>query len=733
MNIKKMIDKRNTKGLIKALSSDKDFYIRKAAAEALGTLKDPYALEVLINALDDVSSRVREAAVVALGELKDPRAVEPLIHALYEGDFDVRMAAARALGNLNDQRAVEPLIKCLEDGDKDIKITAIKSLIKIKGHPRIAGALVKAMEDKDYKVKNEAINGLIATRDPRSMEILINTLPRKDLLQWKIVNRPSNMNDARGIIRASEDSNKETRLAAIRTLNELGYKHAIEPLKKAIEDADKDLRLAVVYALLRLNDKRTTELFIKALVDPEWEIREAAAQGLGKRADPKAVAPLINALEDSHECVRLAAVQSLTGQDLSDIEDPRLLRVLSQMLDDHESVQNRITVANKLSQLAKDDGVTELFLKALGDCEQVVREKVVQSLGRWNGPRTSKLLMNMLEDTSQNVRLAAVKALSGVCDAPDPRLLFILSQMLEDHETIQNRITAAEVLARFISEKDAVEMLIKALRDREWEVREKAVQSLGAWNDAQAIKLLMDMLEDASESVRLAVVEALSHMSDLYVVEALIKAARNNNSRVREKAVRSFGKWNDPQVIRLLMNMLADICADVRLAAFRTLAGMNGSHVVEAVIKALKDSNDEVRLEAIHALDWIPDLTDDRRMIEALTAALDSNVAYAAAKALLQKFKDISHVMPLVRATLARALEALQYYEKLSQRKEIALEILKLIKISGEKTFSNMVISIATAHNDRTNYAAHSSDCDLPIGHDDQGIGLTIEEIRAIE
>ena len=57
-------------------------------------------MEPLIAALKDGDSDVRKAAAEALGEIKDPRAVEPLIAALKDEYSYVRQAAAEALDHL---------------------------------------------------------------------------------------------------------------------------------------------------------------------------------------------------------------------------------------------------------------------------------------------------------------------------------------------------------------------------------------------------------------------------------------------------------------------------------------------------------------------------------------------------------------------------------------------------------------------------------------------------------
>jgi HEAT repeat protein len=72
--------------------------VRWWAAEALGRLGDPAAVEPLLAALSDEASVVRAWAARALGQLGDLQAFEPLLATLSDEDSFVRTWAAEALG-----------------------------------------------------------------------------------------------------------------------------------------------------------------------------------------------------------------------------------------------------------------------------------------------------------------------------------------------------------------------------------------------------------------------------------------------------------------------------------------------------------------------------------------------------------------------------------------------------------------------------------------------------------
>jgi hypothetical protein len=94
---------------------DPDPQIRGIAAEKLGSIGDPIAVDPLVRALKDDNSYVRIKAAWALGKIGDPRAVDPLIEALKDEVGNVQSSAATALGSIGDPKAIDPLTKILND------------------------------------------------------------------------------------------------------------------------------------------------------------------------------------------------------------------------------------------------------------------------------------------------------------------------------------------------------------------------------------------------------------------------------------------------------------------------------------------------------------------------------------------------------------------------------------------------------------------------------------------
>lgn len=159
--------------LIQNLKSD-DYQVREKAAEALGRLNDPKAVEPLILALQDEDFRVRLASVKALNNLCDSLNGDKIASAFTERLKDpedvVRRKVARALINIGDL-AVKPLIRLLSWGDIEEKLSALRILSEIENNEAVE-PIIKLLNDPDIEIRQAARRALTKFDDPRAARAL---------------------------------------------------------------------------------------------------------------------------------------------------------------------------------------------------------------------------------------------------------------------------------------------------------------------------------------------------------------------------------------------------------------------------------------------------------------------------------------------------------------------------------------------------------------------------------
>ena len=101
----------------------------QAAAET-GTGNEE-RLAHFIRMLSDDNENSRWKAAESLGRMRDPGAVEPLIDTLWDDDSRVRLKAAWALGQIGDIRATGPLRRLYRmenEGAREIITEAIEEI-----------------------------------------------------------------------------------------------------------------------------------------------------------------------------------------------------------------------------------------------------------------------------------------------------------------------------------------------------------------------------------------------------------------------------------------------------------------------------------------------------------------------------------------------------------------------------------------------------------------------------
>ncbi|MDX9953560.1 MAG: HEAT repeat domain-containing protein [Anaerolineae bacterium] len=259
-DVDKLSNKRDVKGLIKALRYPKNEWVRCQAAIALGWIGDARAVEPLIAALKDENARVCEAAAKALKQLRATCAVELLIPALKDERWWMRKMVAEILGSIRDTRAVEPLIAMLTD--KQESATAAAMALGEIGDARAVEPLILALND--HNMRKVAAEALGKISDPRAMEELVAVLGDKD--------------------------------------------------------TDSTVRAAIAVALGKSDSSRALELLIAILKDQDQPraVRHAAAEGLGQASNARAV---MAALKSSGLLESMEAAEALIGILLNTHED----------------------------------------------------------------------------------------------------------------------------------------------------------------------------------------------------------------------------------------------------------------------------------------------------------------------------------------------------------------------------------------------------------------------------
>lgn len=197
----------------------------------------PAAVPQLIAALTDKDGYVRSAAAEALGKIGDARAVDPLIAAMqyrdeqvYEDaeDAEARLNAALALGKIGDLRVVSELLDAASGGDLQLASYAIDALGML-GDARAIPTLIDALQIHDQDVPKSACNALIRMATPA-------VLP---------------------LIQSFRSAEGQWRIHLLRALGGIGDARALDSVQALLDDPDEYVRMNAAQALAEIQKRNS--------------------------------------------------------------------------------------------------------------------------------------------------------------------------------------------------------------------------------------------------------------------------------------------------------------------------------------------------------------------------------------------------------------------------------------------------------------------------------------------
>ncbi|MDD5136734.1 MAG: HEAT repeat domain-containing protein, partial [Candidatus Omnitrophica bacterium] len=470
-------------------------------------------------------------------------------------------------------------------------------------------------------------------------------------------------------ILGKEDISKDCKLNVIRTLAGIGDKGATNCLVTLFTEVNEDrrVRCGAANALGAIKDASAVPSLIEALKEGDGEIRESSEKALVEIDDASAVTPLIEMLKDKN-----AEIRKVAAKILGKLGDQRAVGPLTDMLEKGDVWEVSYAAMGSLSELnvLPEALIVKTYIRDLRskDSEYAARP-TIEALGRMGSPAVPALTEEL--KNGKNVwREDVVKALGSIGDG---RAIAPLIEVLRD-DSNDLRKAAVEALSKF--GESAIPLLVEALKNESATVRKHAAEVLDKLNwepqteseekayllakadlamllkagDEQAIRFIEEALKDKNVSVRISIVCTLSS-AGRPAVQYLVEKLKDENSGVREVAVRGLGEIGDPQTIQSLIDVLRDKESYVRVSAVKALGKIGDKRAMQPLSERLSDADSNVRLSAVKALARFPDAQVVSGLVKALS---DKNQPVCEAAA--ESVKEMKAV-PQLLGELTRAYD----------------------------------------------------------------------------
>lgn len=388
------------------------------------------------------------------------------------------------------------------------------------------------------------------------------------------VSKMKSRRDVKGLIKAL-GYNKDLRVCqeAARALGELGDSQAVRPLITALDTRNADLRLEIVRAL-------------------------------GRLGDPQAVGPIINAFKAS-----LQTANKLTWRETYTIEStmidslaeigPQALQPLTSILGDENSLVREVIV-EVLGRIG-DPSAVERLAVTLRDGAKWVRNRTVEALAKLNTPRAIELITTALNDSDSGVFETAVRSLMQLGEAGRQAVVVALDTIVAGSWPGTDRVVPLIEALASAGERSAIGPLteilkredyapvhyhaVEALQKLEWIPTEDFAGALYWILTGDYTTKLVSLAGDVAVEWKL-----LGDFQEFMALgeaafSALIFALRHHN---RAMAAYALGEMADPRAVEPLIEALSYTSQDYNLLEDNTVEYYeSGGYVREAAAWAL--------------------------------------------------------------------------------------------------------------------------------------------------
>lgn len=265
-------DKNAVPHLLDALNNTEIPLIQANCAQILGRIGDITALNPLIAALKTFNEDTRRYAAEALGLLHSPQAVESLIEALNsEQSPAVLSAISIALGRLAGVCAVDPLIERLTHPNQMFLLATTWALAKIRDsraiHPLIEILCNQCRYLQGHVAAHAQMDGSGHANMPENIAAMLAQFGESAIPALQTL---------------SQDPDPVLRRYATLALCEIDHEQSLETLILQLKDPSSEVRNIALAALFKFGDPNVIALLTSALNDPDPRVRLMAAAGLNK-------------------------------------------------------------------------------------------------------------------------------------------------------------------------------------------------------------------------------------------------------------------------------------------------------------------------------------------------------------------------------------------------------------------------------------------------------------------
>ena len=437
------------------------------------------------------------------------------------------------------------------------------------------------------------------------------------------------------IVKALKGAEPPVRAALLALIPRVNSPTEHQTLVELLRSNDVPLRQLAAKAMAQVGGSKTVfELLTRAMSEKDFPARVEAMEVLVSFARQQAVPALHAVLSAGNTAEKVLALRYLGDAKVMSKDAPAALKSIASVLEASQPEPVCTQAILSFGALAAEEDWFEYVGPFLDADALALMKAAVDSLRRFQSPRAIAALERKMRAGPRVLRLAVLNALEAIgTDVVLPALVEALG-----HKQLPVRNRAAEVLKSLSMEKKldiartvlwllrsrdvnvrrmATEVirtvpdpenqlwpkLMAALRDEDWWVRERVMDSLIELGGNHLTPHMVGMLADPSDVIRRFAVNVLGRLKDQKALRNLVQTATADTDWwVKEAAIEAVAQINDVRAVPYLVHIMnAD--ADLQPVCIQALLDMGAKGAAPQVSALCSAESPDVRYLAVKFLD----------------------------------------------------------------------------------------------------------------------------------
>ena len=301
-----------------------DHDVRKFAADVIGEIGSEIGIGPLVETIGDVDANVSFSVVEALGKIGSDIALDNL-EVAFNKYPNIRPTIAEALGKLKNPNAIRVIKNALNDEDPLVVFAITEAFGKIGGRDEIV-LLEQFIEESEGYIKSIAITSLVKLANKTNKELQIDLFSasyvdefvtaaegNKEVAEYavRMVTELAANGDINELLKSYPNLNNELKTVVLESIREEKNSRTLSTTYSALLESSPQVKMAAIQNLSYWKEIKSVSNLLSVFDDEDDWVVYRAAEAIGKIGEKNSAKQLLSKFNTDKPLRQIAIIKAL--------------------------------------------------------------------------------------------------------------------------------------------------------------------------------------------------------------------------------------------------------------------------------------------------------------------------------------------------------------------------------------------------------------------------------------